>query len=99
MQTPMVFRLNPRGLHGILLMKCKRQAKTYKCDDLEVGSTLGKYLAEGKAISSQDIRLLEQLLKAASWRSRGCTRRQSRATRCERRVDYIWKFCGCPGCR
>ena len=77
MQIPMVFRLNPRGLQWDTTYEMQKANKTYKCDDLKIGGALGKYLAEGKAISSQDISLPEELLKTASWRGWRCTRSQS----------------------
>src|SRR4051812_23685550 len=51
----MVFRLDPRGLQWDTHMKWKRQSKTYKCNNLEVCSTLYQQLAKGNAISLQDI--------------------------------------------
>src|SRR3954471_10306858 len=63
--------------------------KTYKCNDLEVCSTLGQQLAKGDTISPQDVRLLEELLKTACRRCRCCSRNQSCATRRKCRVDYL----------
>ena len=39
--------------------------KTYKCNDLEVCSTLGQQLAKGNAVTLQDVCLMEYLLKTA----------------------------------
>src|SRR3954470_13951341 len=98
MQRPVVFHRNPRGATVGYSYEMQKANKTYKCDDLEIGGALDKYLAKGKAISSQDISLPEELLKTASRRCWSCTRTQSCATQRKRRVDYLWKLCGRPGC-
>ena len=54
----MVFHLKPR-VQWDTTYEMQKAYKTYKCNDLEVSGALIKYLAEGKAISMQDIRLLE----------------------------------------
>src|SRR4051812_40209403 len=72
--------------------------KTYNCNDLEVGSTLSKQLAKGKAVSLEDFCLPEKLLKTACWRCRRCTRNQSGATRRKCRVDYLREFYSFPEC-
>src|SRR3954469_10137837 len=63
--------------------------ETYKCNNLEVCSTLGQQLAKGNTVSSQDLCLTEELLKTARRRCRRCTRNQSCATRRKCRVDYL----------
>src|SRR4051812_8065816 len=71
--------------------------KTYKCNDLEVGSTLSQQLAEGYTISLQDFCLPEKLLETARRRCRHRTRNQSSATWCKYWIDYLRELYGLLG--
>src|SRR4051812_14341070 len=93
----MVFRLNPRGLQWDIHMKCKKANITYKCNDLEVGSTLIQQLAEGYIVSLQDFCLPEKLLETACWRCWRRTRNHRGATWRKCRVDYLRELYGLPG--